>query len=934
MNEEKQVIMPFTVVFVLMLSLMGSGARADLISFYDFEEPNPFDDKISGVVATVGANVTIESGTPLGNAAAFPDGSRVDNDILVAQADAPVIGLSDFTCMAWARRATETSDADGICDMVAGTNEGGFQMLLVADFRFGVGGPGNQWMLTRSVTQLAQDTNWHHYAVSVDRDNPAGLSMYIDGVLDSATDPTGYASVSIAANQDFQVGSFNDLSLNGSLDELAIFDTALTEEEILAAMAGVGSGFPLAGGPDPADGAKLEAAWANLSWRAGTWAVSHDLYFGTSFDDVNDGAEGTFVGNLATTSQVVGFIGFPAPEGLQPGATYYWRVDEVNDANAASPWKGDVWSFAVPPETAYEPVPVDAANFVMTDTTLSWTPGFGATLHYVYSGDNFDEVSNAAGALPLTEATFTPATMEAEKTYYWRVDEFDSAGATHKGNVWSLTTVPDVAVTNPNLMLWWTLDEGEGTTAVDWSGHGNHGAITGDAQWTDGYQGTALTFGSDVYVESAGYQGVTGAAARTLCAWIRTSTANRTIMSWGLNSAGQKWRMYPNGATGGLRLEVNGGYKYGVTNIADGRWHHVAVTFEDDGTPDVLDTLLYVDGQPDAIADSADEPIDTATMGVVRIGESPWHNQPFVGVIDDARIYDKVLTVEDIQQVMLGNTKLAGNPVPDRNTLVDIRDISSLSFSAGDGAASHDVYFGTDREAVAGADSNSPQFQSNQASTNLSLATLVEFGGGDYYWRVDEVAADRTVTAGTIWTFTVPDYLIVDDFESYNDLAEDDPASNRIYLTWIDGFGTTTNGAIAGNLDVPLMAPGRSSVQAMPVSYDNAGKTSEVTKTLTSGKDWTVQGVTKLVVWFRGTSANAPERMYVALGNAVVYHPDDAATQDGGWNERIIELQEFANQGADLTNVGSITIGFGTRNAPVATGGIGTVDIDDIRLVR
>jgi hypothetical protein len=236
------------------------------------------------------------------------------------------------------------------------------------------------------------------------------------------------------------------------------------------------------------------------------------------------------------------------------------------------------------------------------------------------------------------------------------------------------------------------------------------------------------------------------------------------------------------------------------------------------------------------------------------------------------------------------------------------------------------VYFGTDRDAL--------ELKGNQAGTSLSLADLVEFGGGDYYWRIDEVAADGTITTGTTWKFTVPDYLIVEDFESYNDLAEDDPASNRIYLTWMDGFGTTTNGAVAGNLDVPLMAPGRDSAQSMPVSYDNAGKTSEVTKTLTSGKDWTAQGVTKLVVWFSGDSANAADRMYVALGNAIVYHPDDAATQDTGWNEWVIELQDFADQGVALTNVGSITIGFGTRNAPAVDGGIGTVEIDDISLTK
>ncbi|MHC4568086.1 MAG: LamG domain-containing protein, partial [Planctomycetota bacterium] len=704
--------------------------------------------------------------------------------------------------------------------------------------------------------------------------------------------------------------------------------------EWLQGNVGSGGGNPLATAPTPANGSLYENTWANLGWRAGYYAVSHDLYFGTAFDDVNDGVEGTFAGNLGVTTQVVGFFGFPAPDGLQAGTTYYWRVDEVNDANVASPWKGDIWSFSIPPKTAYNSSPADGAANVLQDVTLNWTTGMGASLHHVYFGDNFDEVSNAAGAVPQTDAVFTPATLEAEKTYYWRVDEFDSTGAIHKGDVWSFTTVPDIAVTNPNLTLWWTLDEGNDATAVDWSGHGNHGALVGGAPWADGYQGTGLSFEDDVYVEASGYPGVTGTAARTCCAWIRaTETGNRNIMTWGENSAGQKWRMRID-STGGLRIEVNGGSHVGMTNIADGRWHHVAVTFEDDGTPDVLDTLLYVDGQLEATAASADEPVNTADTGVVRIGESPWHNQPFAGVIDDARVYDKVLTAEEIQQVMLGNTKLAGSPVPDRDAIVDIRDIGSLSWSAGDTAASHDVYFGQDRDAVALADNTAAQFQGNQTGTSLSLATLVEFGGGDYYWRVDEVEAGGTVVAGTVWKFTVPDYLIVDDFESYNDIEEGQEGSNRIYLTWIDGYGTLTNGSQAGNLDVPFMSQGRSGAQAMPLLYDNAGKTSEATMTLTSKKDWTEQGVTKLVVWFRGDSANAADRMFVTLGNAIVYHPDDAATQDAGWNEWEIDLQEFANQGADLTNIPSITIGFGTRGAPVATGGTGTVHFDDIGLIR
>jgi hypothetical protein len=101
--------------------------------------------------------------------------------------------------------------------------------------------------------------------------------------------------------------------------------------------------------------------------------------------------------------------------------------------------------------------------------------------------------------------------------------------------------------------------------------------------------------------------------------------------------------------------------------------------------------------------------------------------------------------------------------------------------------------------------------------------------------------------------------------------------------------------------------------------------------TLVYPRDWNEEGVTKLSLWFRGASANAAERMFVALGNAVVYHGDASATQIAGWNEWVIDLQAFA--GVDLTNVNTIAIGFGTKNSPAA-GGAGTMYFDDIRLIR
>ena len=122
--------------------------------------------------------------------------------------------------------------------------------------------------------------------------------------------------------------------------------------------------------------------------------------------------------------------------------------------------------------------------------------------------------------------------------------------------------------------------------------------------------------------------------------------------------------------------------------------------------------------------------------------------------------------------------------------------------------------------------------------------------------------------------------------------------------------------------------------QSLIYAFDNANKTSEATLTLVWPRDWTAEGVTKLSLWVRGSSANAADRLFVAAGGtAVVYHDDPSATQIGGWNEWVIDLSAFGGFGVDLTNITSITIGVGTKNTPSPAGGAGILYFDDIRLV-
>jgi hypothetical protein len=680
--------------------------------------------------------------------------------------------------------------------------------------------------------------------------------------------------------------------------------------------------------PEPMDGALVEATWTNLTWVSGAFAVSHDLYIGTSFNDVNDGVEGTFAVTTMSNTQILGFSGFPIPDGLVPGTTYYWKVDEVNDANAASPWKGDVWSFTVPPKAAYNAEPADGMEFILPNVTLSWTGGLGANLHHVYFGDSFADVNDAAGAPPTAAPTFSPETLELGKTYYWRVDEFDGTEL-HKGDVWSFTTVPDIEVTNPNLKLWWDLDEGMGRNVVDRSGHGNHGVINGEAQWIGGYLGTALMFGQDVYVESE-YAGVTGTAPRTCSAWVRTpTTGNHSIMSWGQNQTGQKWRMRVNGDPGVLRIEVNGGYHYGVTPITDGLWHHVAVTFEDDGTPDVVDTLLYVDGQRDVTDVSQSTDINTGS-GPVRIGESPWHNEPFLDVIDDARIYDKVLTAEEIQLAMRIDPRLAWHPVPENETLAPMNFADTPSWSAGDGVSQYDIYFGSDRAAVEAADASGTSgiYRGRQSSTSYALPDGVEPDSGPFYWRVDSVTIDGTIVTGRLWNFTVADYSLIDDFETYNDVPAGEPGSNLVYVAWVDGFDNpNANGSTMGYVTGVSMETDTvlSGSQSVPLQYNNAtAGVSEVVRTFTPARDWTANDMQTLSLSFVGSGTNLPGQLYIKVNGVQVNYPGNQSNLAlAGWQTWNIPL---ATINANPSNVTSMAVGI------QGAGATGTLILDNIRL--
>jgi hypothetical protein len=711
---------------IFLVTSLTDSASADLLNdpslviYYSFDEVSDIvaDQSGNGYDGVVNGDITAVPDGVRNGAAKFTTGSFLDLDgPSIAPEHIPTSGI---TLAAWIK-CENTGGHHAIFNARASApvwlvhpearSNGEFRWLLRSN--------DNTTLFDIRAGSVTWD-EWQHFAGTYDKASGTAI-LYIDGEVvreENISNPQDIAADwDLGARVGYNID--NNRPFTGLMDMLWLFKRALSQAEIEKAMQGEAYAFALS--PDPADGAIYPDVWANISWSPGDFAVSHDVYFSDNFAEVSEGTPDTpaYIGNQASTNLIVGFPGYPYPEGLVPGTRYYWRIDEINDADPNSPWRGPVWSFSVPPKTAYNPEPADGAEFVDPNASFSWTAGFDARLHTLYYGYDFDDVNDATDGTTLGATTFTPPDpFEKEKVIHWRVDEFDGM-ETYKGDVWAFTT-------------------------------------------------------------------------------------------------------------------------------------------------------------PGAV----------------------------------------------------------GNPQP-ANGAVDVQMNTVLTWTAAENAASHELYFGTDAEAVRNATTASPEYVGPSALGAVSHDPGGLEWASSYAWRVDEVYPTGTVK-GLVWTFTTADFILVDDFEAYNDIDPPDPASNTIYSSWIDGYQIPTNGAITAN-EFPPYAEQKvvhNGGQSMKYLYDTNQKISESTLTLDYPKNWTEGDVARLSLWFKGASANVAERMFVALnGDAVVYHDDASATQIAEWTEWTIDLQKFAEQGVNLSSVNTITIGFGTKDTPAA-GGNGTVYFDDIRLYR
>ena len=454
------------------------------------------------------------------------------------------------------------------------------------------------------------------------------------------------------------------------------------------------------------------------------------------------------------------------------------------------------------------------------------------------------------------------------------------------------------------LLARYKFDETSGNIAVDSSIKGNDAAIEkinedndgGDPNWVPGWIDGSLGFDGNMDVNLPARNMGLRSDSGTVAFWMKMAAVTGGINTiwWAGDTSGSgfgpenethihieapvadiwiggEFGFYLRGDPNNVHLHSDpnkgnppGNEPNSPNLVNDNQWYHIVGTWgNDDG-----EAKLYFNGRLlHSIAydwTNISYPFNRMFLG--RMGGG---NRPYIGYLDDVQIYGRALSEQEIQDVMSGGAALtlkASLPLPANNGREVPRD-AVLSWTEGDTAAKHNVYFGTSFDDVNEAslsDKRDVLLSENLDALTIDPPGLLDYNQ-TYYWRVDEVEADGvTIHKGNIWSFTVVNFIVVDDFEEYDD------TNTVIYDIWGDYYVNNT-GMTVGYFEPPSIEQEiiHSGTQSMPLRYDNDGTVnegttfetagtllySEATRQWTSAQNWTTDGVESLSLWFKGNAA-------------------------------------------------------------------------------
>lgn len=643
----------------------------------------------------------------------------------------------------------------------------------------------------------------------------------------------------------------------------------------------------------------------------GSWYVREQLSQDAKWSRIDGEESITFVYDYSLTLDQIDFdhIGYLRIilgtnwGGYDPGGVYY--IDNIQMYGAGA---------------AYAPEPIDGSKAVVITTTFDWAPGIYADTHDLYLGTNFNDVSQASRTdVPegvtliqdLESNSYDPGGLVPGTTYFWRVDEV-SGTDTWKGDIWSFTTkFPGLAY-----------------ILGDWEDNMDGWSIYGGNPATAGFSTNGATLNNKSLAMQMSSPFFWQLSLLNPDDETRAQFLANDLFSIDVTFINEDW----------LGLGSWAQIQYLAFNAGGIGWNEVPAPIDDTSNPDApgtWDPVTFLESDTRTIVwDYSDVPLDEIPEDeYFQFHISLWHDEGFENAIyylDNAKIY---------------SSKPASEPSPAYQA-TDVKTEPTLSWTSGKYAVSHNVYIGSNYNDVNNINESNladyPSVTHENVTGNTFNPGLLTFNT-TYFWRVDEVndAHPEMLWEGQIWSFTTGDYIVLDDFEAYNDINEGVDGCNRIYLTWLDGYNNpNVNGSTIGYPD-PAFAEGEHFVetdivhggaQSAPFLYNNTvASYSEVTLStsyIALGSDWTQHDLNTLSLWFYGDPNNpATEQFYVKLNNSkIVYDGDTADLSAGEWMQWNIELDDF---GINLSNVSQLGLGMDKSGS---AGGEGILFIDDIRL--
>jgi|GEM_PF-5661640 len=327
-------VVSFGLLLELALTSIATAADPNLVGWWMFDEGSGStvvdssgydrDGRINGATFVPGHGY-------LGYALEFQGGSnRVDVPGYVG-----IPGTQSRTTTAWIKTA---EDGDILVMGDAGTGEMWQFVIMDHVLRVEVGSQNNY---IAGETDLC-DNAWHHVAAVLDSDGTptAGeIKLYVDGELETVHGTTEVAINTKVGRKDIRIGRvyWAFIGFFGLLDDVRIYDRALTQEEIEDLALGKLR-------PSPRDGAIVSPGDIQLSWTLPDSLVPEqpvlvDVYI---TDDLNallaftDPESMRIVSQKDVNSVVVN---------AQAGKKYYWAVDTyIGDPN--DPILGPIFSLA------------------------------------------------------------------------------------------------------------------------------------------------------------------------------------------------------------------------------------------------------------------------------------------------------------------------------------------------------------------------------------------------------------------------------------------------------------------------------------------------------------------------------------------------------------------------------------------------------------